>query len=123
MSDNKKPTIQERVKNMPAWLQTWYAIAVEIIEVGLATHCTDVDPNQRKSVAEALAFPLATREYKQRQINRRVYADAMETIMSASDVFELNVGHAPQMRLRVHPADGNGVVNIALEPADGDSHL
>lgn len=115
MSDNKKPTIQERVKNMPEWLQSWYAITLEIIEVGLAK--TVVDQEHRKSIAESLAFSLATREYKQRQINKKVYADAMETIMSATDVFELNVGNNPQMRLRVNPADGNGVVNITLEPA------
>jgi hypothetical protein len=119
MSDNtaeNKPTIQQRVEKMPDWLRTWYVITVEVLEVELAKGAPELDPIDRKPLAERLAFSLATREYKQRQANKKVYADAMQTIMEAADVFELKVGSNPEMALKVQPADGQGNVNITLSP-------
>jgi len=117
-----KPTVADRVGNMPQWLQQWYSETKAII-APMMPWGNAHDKTAQTELAEQIAFRLAAREYKARERNKESYGNALALIMEATDAFEINVGsEGKKFKVSVHPADGQGVFSLTIEPGlcDGE---
>jgi hypothetical protein len=110
MADNKGPTVEERVAKMPQWLKRWYESARKIVG--------NVLPDEE---ADDLTLKLAVNEYKRAQANKKVYGDALEMIMQATETFEFGLGKNKEHTVQVHPADGSGVLHLTVSTQRGSS--
>lgn len=113
-----RDVIRGRVAKMPPWLQDWYKQTLKIVAETIPAAVASIEC---ELVSMNTAFRLAVVEYKTRQRNRKVYADAVEMILKAADAFEFTAGENPAFSVRVQPADGAGMLHVEVEPqADGN---